>query len=429
MMIREEHPYEALWPAALRDARLRALAFLGVGFGLVLVFIQFQPRDEPGVDIDVRHACKTCRGQVRTIHGMEIIHQFPPGAGDVERVEPDAAAQSKQVSLVDRIEEVSSRISDWIFGKRALWAGETMGVIVFANGCGRSARDFWDSGPGCINCHGLPEEKRMIQSALDHGYTAIAISSPGRGRACWDTQRWDHTEKVAGAVRQWVNDHRLDRDIPFFAYGISSGASFVQLLPRSMNITAIATQGAAIHSALELSNTLGSSYPSMAFLQTEQDSDKGREDAEGVRLLRKNHISVRTFNQNAQPVDPHFFSHRIDGFEEKVSEELVRILEKSGFIDSQGFLTKDPRKSLWRTVVWKEMPTLVEQDTLVPDRSPIVEELNVAWAAREANADYMPQILQFFTEAINASRGDAPGKKYGVRRRLVSPRFSFRLHS
>ena len=83
-----------------------------------------------------------------------------------------------------------------------------------------------------------------------------------------------------------------------------------------------------------------------------------------------------------------FFSARIldASVAPEVSAQIVEALKKEDLVDEKdGMLKKDPRHSNWRSVV----ATLVEKstDSLVADKSPIAELMNVAWAMHEFVAD------------------------------------------
>lgn len=410
---------------SLNERRLRAVAIFGIFYILLLLLIHLQHAHSVTADVDTRGACLSCRGQRRIINGIELIHQFPPEERDA--LAQDGAATMDSVGLLERIEKSSTRLLGFVLAAPPLWKGEAKGLVLFVHGCGRSARDFWDAGPGCTICHGLPEEKKMVSETLHAKYIAVAVSSPSRGSECWDTQTAAHRDLVSKAIEEWKNEVSLGRDIPLFAYGLSSGAIFATSLPRTSNITALAAQaseGAPIGETLSQLQEDHADIPPLVLVTSERDSLKGQKESEkNRRILRNNVVQTRTLKIRSRPIDPHFFSTRIQGFPKNTSERLVSILEVNGFMDSQGYLTKDPRSSAWRPVVLKKLPTLGPLD----DRSPIVEELNVAWAAREANADFMPDILRFFDEARIQRWGLNDSQHFGPTRRYHRPWFTSRL--
>ena len=90
---------------------------------------------------------------------------------DDERVVSGVAEPSvTRMQVFDAAEEV-------------FWQGPTRpsaGLLLLAHGCSHTAYDWWDKTENCPLCLGLPEERTIVKTALERGYTVIAISSQDR---------------------------------------------------------------------------------------------------------------------------------------------------------------------------------------------------------------------------------------------------------
>merc|ERR1740123_1062652 len=84
------------------------------------------------------------------------------------------------------------------------------------------------------------------------------------------------------------------------------------------------------------------------------------------------------------PISAGFFAEQC-GIAEATSAAMAEALRQAGFTDGQGQLLEDPRRSPWRQVLQSFSANL--GDSLVADRSPISEVLNVAWARHEITAE------------------------------------------
>ena len=51
--------------------------------------------------------------------------------------------------------------------------------MLFCHGCVHRATDFYDAGPGCPKCIGLPVERTLVAAALARGFVTVAVSSEG----------------------------------------------------------------------------------------------------------------------------------------------------------------------------------------------------------------------------------------------------------
>lgn len=102
-------------------------------------------------------------------------------------------------------------------------------ILFIAHGCGHSALDFWPKSPQCLNCVGLPEERRIVTKALTRGYFVVAVSSAGQDHGgCWDVKV--DAKKVMRVLSLIKKKHSNLRTAPIFALGASSGGHMVAAL-------------------------------------------------------------------------------------------------------------------------------------------------------------------------------------------------------
>jgi hypothetical protein len=58
--------------------------------------------------------------------------------------------------------------------------GQSVAVLFMAHGCSHAATDFFDKSKDCVNCIGLPVERRLVLAALQKGFFVVAVSSNDR---------------------------------------------------------------------------------------------------------------------------------------------------------------------------------------------------------------------------------------------------------
>ena len=89
------------------------------------------------------------------------------------------------------------------------------------------------------------------------------------------------------------------------------------------------------------------------------------------------------------------------------SEAMAAALRAGGFLDSEGFLKRDPRSSEWRDAL-RRRGAAPRFDSLVPDKSATSEALNVAFAAHELSSDRFDEDVRWLEERGAERRGETP---------------------
>lgn len=296
-------------------------------------------------------------------------------------------------------------------------------VLFLAHGCQHSATDFWAPTSAAPQCLGLPEEVRIVKSALRAGFAVIAISSQDRLISrCWDIDT--DGPIVQKALTAFREQHNLAA-LPLVALGASSGGAFVLLLAGTVRFRAVISQIMAVPPPM-----LPEPMPPTLFVHMLRDQRTASMVNKCVRKLRNSSGAAAGSGQlevRAQKPTAAFFTKRIEGLTHATATELHEALRRHKLLDADGYLAADPRGSPWRAAI-RATPGLAEKlpgpgggakaDSLVPDASAVAEALNVAWAAHEIVSDGIDVMLQF---ALNGSlKGGAGtgGLVEGARRSL-----------
>ena len=80
------------------------------------------------------------------------------------------------------------------------------------------------------------------------------------------------------------------------------------------------------------------------------------------------------------------------------SKAIVKDLQDNGYINKEtSELMEDPRRSDWRVVLsqFSHLPNHPMEDSLVADKSPISELMNVAYGLHEITRDGVQEALKF----------------------------------
>ena len=277
-----------------------------------------------------------------------------------------------------------------------------------------------------------------MDKALERGYAVVAVSSVGR---CWSVE--DDGPRVRDAIFAVLGkpvNAQLARK-PVFAFGASSGGAFVGTLPFITSVDGIIAQISGVRlpkltEKASLSQELramggGGQFPPTVFSHMPRDEVTSKMVDSAKTYLESMDVPVRVTELKPLAVHDEFFSERVrgvggsggrgggegrgqvgasDGSEEgvyaKTSAKMVAALRGAGFLDSNGYLKEDPRASDWR----QALAPMANADSLQPDKSPLSEVLNVAYALHELSADGFEQDVEWLEKMhANANAVVGPG--------------------
>merc|ERR1712159_479337 len=224
-----------------------------------------------------------------------------------------------------------------------LEATKPKGALLALHGCHHSAKDFFANNTKCTECRGLAQEMVITRTALNKGYVVIAISSFG---TCWSKDI--DAPRVKAVLDVFFNDTALSH-LPLYAFGASSGGSFVGMLPQlelKQKLSGLIIQiapGPPVESKAELA-----SYPPTVFSHMPRD--------------------------------------------ERTAKFVASTLRSFNLLDKSNKLTEDPRNfdDDHVEMLKRHAP---EWDSLLTDKSDIRELLNVAYAMHELSAEHFAHDL------------------------------------
>lgn len=261
-------------------------------------------------------------------------------------------------------------------------------LLFLAHGMCHGAEDFF----GEAGFTGLPEEQRIVSAALAQGFLTVAASSTDRDDKYWEPDM--DGPLVAEAIREVLRREGLDPALPCVALGASNGGTFVMHLPLWVPLRAVVCQIMAVREHV-LAAMPGS--PPVLFVHMPRDTRTAAGVARNVQRLVANGVTAEEQRCGPMSIGNDFFAERC-GIDSETSAKMSQSLRDAGLLDDQDFLLHDPRESEWRTVLQPFAAAL--GDSLVPDRSPISEVLNVAWAEHEITSEGIQAQLDFCLAAL-----------------------------
>lgn len=289
-----------------------------------------------------------------------------------------------------------------IDGQRIVWEGvaSPKGVLLVFHGCGHSATDWWDRQESCPDCKGLPEEKRIVATAVARSYAVVAFSSQDRTfRSCWDVVAPPRItvdiQKTKNSVKELATREAWDK-LPMFALGASSGGALVALLPFHLKLQGVCLQIMAVPSEVYkgLATANVHPFPPMLFVHMVRDGVTAAGIAKNVAALTQEGVATKTIGVTPRPLATSFFSERIEGITTATSQRLFLALQEAGLVAADGLLRENPRQ---RGDLWRDAFKLrVEEKDLKLDLEAISEELNLAWAGHELISDTTNEMLDWF---------------------------------
>lgn len=94
----------------------------------------------------------------------------------------------------------------------------------------------------------------------------------------------------------------------------------------------------------------------------------------------------------------------------ETSKAMAAALRRAEMLDASGYLREDPRASDWRDV----LAPMAKTDGLQPDKSPLSEVLNVAYALHELSADGFEEDVAWLETAHEVRAAEQAKKAAGA---------------
>lgn len=280
-------------------------------------------------------------------------------------------------------------------------------LLLFAHGCQHQGSDILQQPNGL----GLPEETKLADlAAQTYNMLVVAPSSLDRQSGCWAQV---DLAGIARALRSITSDEDITS---VFAFGASSGGSFVTSLALSGELRSVLSGVCAIvapMSTLDIDSRTAASLPPIAFVHMPRDEHTANAVEHSLQVLESAGVHAAEGKVYPQRVHSGFFASRIPGFASDNSEAIVSALQHNGIILQDGTLAYDPRSDdQWRSELKHNQEFAAMQDSFALDKSAVSEELNVARAYHEMVSDLTESVLDFFMSTREqTSRPLADGTK------------------
>ncbi|KAL3924112.1 MAG: hypothetical protein SGARI_006094, partial [Bacillariaceae sp.] len=276
------------------------------------------------------------------------------------------------------------------------------GMLFVAHGCSHTNTDWFVD---CENCIGLPEERAIVEMALEEfHFVVVAISSTNRQSKCWSLRT--DMEPVGKVLRELSGRYKNNgatsssSSFPIFAFGASSGGSFVSGLATPLQ-QQFGIQLAGFLSQIAASQTDETAQCQVYItMKEDQQTDLRAQQLLQTATAKGNGATPTPTKHIRVPklaITNDYFSSRIPVISSSDSARMTQALVQANMLDADGYLVDSPRQSTWREVLQSQTPPIgaVTQDPLTPDASPISEVMNVADGVHELTRDGVKEGLEF----------------------------------
>lgn len=224
-------------------------------------------------------------------------------------------------------------------------------ILFFAHGGHEDALRYFDPGPKCQHCYGLPEDRTAVLEALRRGYAVIVVKSLSVG---WDTE--EDLRIVTKIIKEWTNEHSLE-GLPLAAWGFSAGTYLASALPFSLPMRAVVLMcgdGVVVFEEMATPDL----FPPTLFAYMPVDFDIPSLNLTGKRLkamaiLAERGVKVYDTPCRPKPISPLFFTERILCMSDEMSHRVFAAYQDAGWVDSNGYLTKSTWVDDWESVLWE----------------------------------------------------------------------------
>lgn len=267
-------------------------------------------------------------------------------------------------------------------------------ILFLAHGCQCRSTFFWDKHPQCLNCTGMPQERTLVLHALARGFAVIAVSSTAE---CWGSSV--DTKKVLTVLKNWISSDKILEGLPVFGLGASSGGYFISALAVHFKFQSLVIE---ISSGRFEAMDFDSTYPPTLFVHMPRDKGTAQRISEARDLLSTKGVRNDEVLCSPLEVTARFFSERIPDISDELSEKIVGILHRYGFLVQarEGLYMKaDGRNSGWQSALRKG--NVLAVDDLGKWERHLQEEMNVAYAYHEFTSLPLQHIFDWFESSVS----------------------------
>lgn len=221
------------------------------------------------------------------------------------------------------------------------------GVALLIHGCGQDANDWFE----------LPEHRHVAAHLVRRRLALLAISSGNRVNGCWSTRfpHWQNedVERVIIVVSQWSSDQNIPPTAPFYALGISSGATMLSVLSASNLLPNLVSQALYISPGNQRAfRNATVAYPNTLFihLTTDQHYASPSAIAAGRKILLRRKVELVGELALGKPsLTPLTLHEREPRISEEMSRKIFSVLElqRDDMEKAMRVSTNEEVASLW----------------------------------------------------------------------------------
>ncbi|CAM6090015.1 unnamed protein product [Calypogeia fissa] len=251
---------------------------------------------------------------------------------------------SRRDPLMDPIHELQH-------GHDVVWQipSHPKAILIFAHGGSQNSFEFFDQGPNCEQCYGLPESRAVALEALRRRYAVIVMTF-------FVEDGFDFSAAIVhDVVKEWMAEHMLD-GLPLAIWAHSSGtfvATFLtEILPIQAMVLACGEGILEVEEAADPQNFPPTLFGYMPKDQFYHYNITGK-DMTAMAVLRSRGVVVASIEFWPKPLSPLFFTERILCMSEDMSMAIYAVFEGVGWVDGNGYLTIDPVQEDSESVLWE----------------------------------------------------------------------------
>ncbi|CAM6107493.1 unnamed protein product [Calypogeia fissa] len=267
-------------------------------------------------------------------------------------VSVEAAFESRSELPCSRRDPLMDPVHKVHHGHGVVWQipSHPKAILIFAPGARSTSFEYFDQGPNCEQCYGLPESRAVALEALRRRYAVIVVTvvaADGRDF---------NAAIVHDVVKEWMAEHMLD-GLPLAIWGHSYGtfvATFlIERLPIQAMVLACGEGSLEVEEAADPQNFPPTLFGYMPMDQFYPAYNVTGKDMTAMAVLRSRGVVVASIEFWPKPLSPLFFTERILCMSEEMSKAIYAAFERVGWVDGSGYLTKDPLSEDWESVLWE----------------------------------------------------------------------------
>ncbi|CAM6099130.1 unnamed protein product [Calypogeia fissa] len=291
------------------------------------------------------------------------------------------------------------------YGQDVVWQipSNPKAVLFMAHGMDKDPLGYFDPGPNCRQCYGLPENRGAVLAALERNYAVILVKSVDRYWLPWGVEVWppppsEDRFNVISIIKEWTKEHFLDH-LPLAAFGYSSGGNFSTLLSFDLSFKSLilmCTPGEVL--ALVHANA---SFPPTLFLDMPADTTYSSMAAYGRKLLETKGVRTGMIDIFPRPISPLNFTEKIPCLQRETAELIYGAYKAESWLDDDDYVIMNPIMVDPEAVLWKHnvLPFCQSENDLCLAQH-VLQEIGVAYAFHSFSSQFNQQIFDWLDYTV-----------------------------